>query len=141
MALALLNPATTTARTVGLPGLMIGLGTRSGVPGVGVVLATGAHTSPLGFVATSVRVDSDGLGYQRSARGVGSLLAGTHTVTVTVTRRSGLGDLVTIYLDGVRVLAEAEPAMTPAVRLAFTAGTGKLNDVHIVRTVAIAASG
>jgi hypothetical protein len=140
LALALLNPAKTTPSTVGLPGLMLGLGTRAGVPGVGVVLATGGRTSPLGFVATSVRVVSAGLGYQRVARGVGSLLTGTHKVTVAVTK-SGSGYLVTTYLDGVRVLAQLEPALTPTVRLAFTAGTGKLNDVHIVRTVAIAASG
>lgn len=141
LTLSLLNPATTTTRTLGLPGLMVGLGTRAGVPGTGIVLATGGGTSPLGFVGTSVQAGSSGLRYQRVARAIGSLLSGTHTVRVSVSRQGGPGDLVTIFLDGVRVLAENEPTMTSTVRLAFTAGTGKLNDVHIVRTVAIAASG
>ena len=141
LTLALLNPKATTARWVGLPGLMVGLGTRAGVPGVGVVLATGRRTSPLGLVGTSIRVDSTGLRYQQVARAIGSLLSGTHTVTVAVSGQAGPGDLVTIYLDGARVLVENEPTMTSTVRLAFTAGTGKLKDVHIVRTAAIAASG
>ncbi len=137
---ALLNPAKTNAGTVGAAGPMLGLGTSAGVPGLGVALVTGGHTSPLGFAATTVRVTSSGLGFQRVARGVGSLLTGTHLVRVTVSRGGG-GYVVTVYLDGVRVLAQAETGLPSSVRLAFTAGTGSLTDAHVVRTVAIAASG
>ncbi|HEX9032923.1 MAG TPA: hypothetical protein VF834_13875, partial [Streptosporangiaceae bacterium] len=137
---ALLNPATTKATTIGDAGSMLGLGTRAGVPGLGVVLATGGHTSPAGFAATSVAVGREGLRFQSKAPGIGSLLSGTHLVTVNVTG-SGQGPIVTIYLDDVQVLQVAEPTLTPTVRLAFTAGTGTLTDVQTVRSAAISASG
>ncbi|HEX9035328.1 MAG TPA: choice-of-anchor D domain-containing protein [Streptosporangiaceae bacterium] len=137
---ALLNPATTKATTIGDAGSMLGLGTRAGVPGLGVVLATGGHTSPAGFAATSVAVGPEGLRFQSKAPGIGSLLSGTHLVTVNVTG-SGQGPIVTIYLDDVQVLQVAEPTLSPTVRLAFTAGTGALTDVQTVRSAAISASG
>ncbi len=54
---------------------------------------------------------------------------------------SGGAYLVTVYLDGVRVLAQSETVLPSSVRLAFTAGTGSLTDAHVVRGVAIAATG
>ena len=145
MTLALLNPAKTTARTVGRPGTMLGLGNSRGVPGVGIVLGTdGAATRigpPADFVAITTAATWSGLTFQQWAQGIAPLTTGTHLVTVTVTRSGTLGIVVTIWLDGVRVLAAREPHLTTTVRLAFTAGTSTtLTNRHIVRDVAIAAS-
>lgn len=137
---ALLNPVKTTSSTLGAPGAMLGLGTSAGVPGVGVVLATDGPASPAGFVATSVAVNSTSLKYQRKAQGIGMLTTGTHLVTVNVTKSSTGGAVVTVYLDQVQVLQEAEPSLTSTVRLVFTAGTGTTTDLHIVRNVAVSAS-
>jgi len=141
MTFAMLKPKTTTSSTVGGSGGMLGLGTANGVPGLGVVLDTNGRTSPDGFVGLSVNVGANGLRYQRKAQGIGVLNAGTHTVTVNVTRSSTLGPIVTVYLDGAQVLQRAEPGLTRMVRLAFTAGTGATTDIQIVRNVAISASG
>jgi hypothetical protein len=65
----------------------------------------------------------------------------THSVTVTVTHSSALGYVLTVWLDGVQTMQEIEPTMTATVRLAFTAATGSVTDLHLVRDVAIAASG
>ncbi len=142
---ALLNPKAAKASTVGAAGPMLGLGTTAGVPGVGIALGTDGSASPVGapadFVGTSINVRSGGLIYQRWAHGIGTLTTGTHTVTVTVVKDSTLGMVVTVWLDGVQVLQEAEWKVTPTVLLAFTAGTGTATDVQIVRNVAIAASG
>ena len=141
MTFALLNPATTTPRTLGSAGNFLGLGEPSGVHGLGVVLDTNGRTSPEGFVGLSVKVGPNGLRFQSKAQGIEMLTAGTHTVTVNVTKSGTLGPIVTVYLDGVQVLQRAEPGLTRTVRLAFTAGTGTTTDVHIVRNVAISASG
>ncbi len=138
---ALLNPAKTTSGSVGDPGVMLGLGTKSGVPGVGVVLATDGPTSPAGFVGISTRAGLNGLRYQRTARGIGSLTLGTNTVTVTVSRLKNFGPVVTVYLDGVQQLQLAEPTLTSTVRLAFTAGTGAATELHLIRSVSISAAG
>jgi len=139
MTFALLNPNTTTARTLGGSGGFLGLGTSSGVPGLGVVLDTNGRASPAGFVGLSVNVGANGLRFQRKAQGIGVLTTGTHTVTVNVTKSRTLGPVVTVYLDGVQVLQRAEPGLTQTVRLAFTAGTGTTTDIHIVRNAAISA--
>jgi hypothetical protein len=53
--------------------------------------------------------------------------------------RSGSTDVLIVTLDGGQVLQSAEPLLARwgTVRLAFTAGTGALTDVHTVRDVAI----
>jgi hypothetical protein len=140
MTFALLDPAKTSIRTVGGLGVMLGLGTSFGVPGLGIALATDGAQSPAGFVGTSVRAATSGLKFQRKAQGIGMLTTGTHVVAVVVTKGSP-GALVTISLDGVQVLQVNEPTLSSQVRLAFTAGTGVTTDVHIVRNVAISANG
>jgi len=142
---ALLNPAATTARTLGGPGNLLGLGTSSVVPGVGVVIATdGSHSParrPDDFAALTVRVGIGGLRFQHVAHGIPPLRTGTHLVTVQVTKVAKLGLVVTVWLDGVQVLQRAEPSLGRTVRLAFTAGTGTAVDLHLVRSVSIAAAG
>ncbi len=48
---------------------------------------------------------------------------------------------MTVYLAGVQLLQVAEPTLTSSVRLAFTAGTGAVTELHLIRTVSISASG
>ena len=141
LTLALLNPATTTSSMIGSPGTMLGLGTSAGVPGIAAVLATDGPTSPAGFVALSAAVGTSGLRFQRAAHGIGSLTLGTNVVTVTVTKTAPVGVVMTVYLDGVQVLQQAEPTLTSTVRLAFTAGTAAATELHLVRDVSIAAAG
>lgn len=144
--LALLNPtAATTA--VGGSGPMLGL--SSSLPGVYVVLGTD-HTAPgwpnADFVALSTSQNNGALVLQSVAQGLSALRGGTHTVTVTVIKDATLGYVVTVWLDGVRMLQNAEPTLTPTVRLGFTAATGNGltggtggTDVQIVRDVAASA--
>jgi hypothetical protein len=139
MTFALLNPAKSSVKTLGSAGVDLGLGTKAGVPGLGIVLATDGPQSPAGFVATSVTVGPNGLKFQRKAQGIGLLSAGTHVVAVNVTKNGKAGAIVTIFLDGVQVLQIAEPQLTATARLAFTAGTGTTTDMHLVRNVAISA--
>jgi Abnormal spindle-like microcephaly-assoc'd, ASPM-SPD-2-Hydin len=141
MTFALLNPDLASVRTLGGLGVQLGLGTSLGVRGLGVALATDGPQSPAGFVGLSVSDNTNGLLFQRKAQGIGVLDAGTHVVAVNVTRDSKLGVVVTVFLDGVQVIQESEPTLTRNVRLAFTAGTGTKTDIHIVRNVAISASG
>ena len=66
---------------------------------------------------------------------VGQLTSGTHTVRVTL--QAGV---LTVYVDGGAVV-NRKVTVTATALLAFTAGTGHLTDVHVVRNAALAASG
>ncbi|HXP22243.1 MAG TPA: choice-of-anchor D domain-containing protein [Streptosporangiaceae bacterium] len=141
MAFALLDPSKSSPSSVGGNGSLIGLG---GMPGVAVILGTepAATGWPKGqFIALTTGETGGVLVPQVASQGIGPLRSGTHIVTVTVTNGGTLGEVMTVWLDGVKVLQSAEPTLTSTVRLAFTAGTGTLTDLHIVRGVSIAASG
>src|SRR5450432_643137 len=103
-----------------------------------VVRPNGPSTN---FAAITSGVQAGTLSFQRVAQGIAVLRSGTHSVTVTVTHSGALGYVLTVWLDGVQTMQEIEPTMTATVRLAFTAGTGSVTDLHLVRDVAIAASG
>lgn len=143
LTLALLNPATTTINLLGGSGLQLGLGSKVGVPGVGVVLGTANQegtTDPPTFIGTTIRTGPSGaLEFGPTAKGLGSLTAGTDTVTVSVARSGSLGLVLTVRLNGVEVLQAAEPKLTPTVRLAFTAGSGSPAELQVVRSVAVSA--
>ena len=57
--------------------------------------------------------------------------------------RGGGTDVLIVTLDGEQVVQSAEPLLSQwgTARLAFTAGTGALTDVHTVRDVAISTAG
>jgi hypothetical protein len=140
----LLDPAKSSATTVGGTGTMLGLGSKAGVPGMGIALGTDGQAGPSGppadFVGITRIIENGTLRFQVNAYGVGSLATGTHTVTITVTR-SGTVPVVTVWLDGVQVIQQDEPTLTPTVRLAFTAGTGATQtNMQLVRDVAISAT-
>lgn len=152
MTLALLNPAATTATSVGGTGPLVGAGGLKGVFVLfGIDHTIGSPWPKTDFVATSLGNEStDGLGTlaidpQFVAQGLSSLrCGGTHTATVTVVQavvNGASSDVLSVWLDGVRVLQDAEPRLTATVRLAFTAANGSARtDADIVRDVAVAAS-
>lgn len=143
MTLALLNPSVTTEKTLGDDGLMLGVGTSSGLPGLAVELATASNLSgfPPNFAALTMHANHGALsGFQRRAYGIGWLPAGTHAVGVSVKKFPALGVVISVWLDGVLILQHREPYLTPTVRLAFTAGTSaQLTTTQVVRDIAISA--
>jgi hypothetical protein len=141
MAFALLDPAKSTPSSVGGNGSLLGLG---GMPGVSVILGTDPASPgwPKGqFIALSTGETGGVLVPQVASQGIGPLRSGTHIVSVSVAKNGTLGEVVTVFLDGVQVLQSAEPKLTATVRLAFTAGTSSLTDLHVVRNISVAASG
>jgi hypothetical protein len=145
IAVGLLNPKLTTSNTLGKNGFWLGLGRRSGVPGLGVAFGTASPPGGLtpDFVATTRLANATGLsGFQRFAHGIGSLTGGTSIIRISITKGSAGKPVLRVWLDGVLVLAENERVLTPRVRLAFTAGTSaKLFNWQLVKSVAISAAG
>jgi hypothetical protein len=141
MTFALLNPATTKPTSVGGNGASLGFG---GLSGVAVVLGTNHKVTgwpSTDFAGLSTGATGGVLVLQHLSQGIGPLRTGTHTVTVSVVNGGGsVGEVVTVWMDGVQVLNYAEPTLTSGVILAFTAGTGTLTDLQAVRDVSIAAS-
>jgi hypothetical protein len=139
---ALLNPAATTATSVGSDGVGLGL---AGLQAVAFTL----DTQPFGkyklsnFVGVSARTDPTThlLRLQATDRGISPLRSGTHLIGVRVTTNTAGTDVLIVSLDGEQVFQQAEPELNQwsKVRLAFTAGTSTLTDVQTVRTVAISA--
>ncbi len=141
MTLSLLNPASVTASSVGGNGPELGAG---GLAGVSVMFATDhavAGWPRSDFIALATGASGGALAPAQVAQGLSAVRGGPHTVTVAVDSSATLGWVVTVWLDGTRELQDAEPVLTPAVLLAFTAGTGTGTDVQAVRNVAVAASG
>ncbi len=136
---ALLNPAKSTASSLGAAGGGLGF---AGLTGVAVTLDTFKDTGyPTNNFAGLSNTSSNGLlKFQAFARVIPQLRVGTHTVIVDVTRDTATGmDAIIVYLDGARVLARDEPTLTATSLIAFTGGTGGATDFHIVRDVAISA--
>jgi hypothetical protein len=78
----------------------------------------------------------------RSLRLLGtSLLTGAGVAAGALPRPKNLRPVVTVYLAGVQLLQLAEPTLTSSVRLAFTAGTGAVAELHLIRTVSFSAFG
>jgi hypothetical protein len=139
---ALLNPAQTSATSVGRGGGDLGFG---GLPGIAVTLVTyhDRRYPAANFAGISTGTRPDGLlSFQTSVRGIAPLRSGTHQVGISVTSSGGM-DVLIVTLDGQQIFQQPEPALTTwgTVRLAFTGGTGGLTDVHAVRDVAISVAG
>jgi hypothetical protein len=142
LTVALLDPASSSATSVGGTGAELGFG---GLTGVAVTLVTHQDPGyPAGnFIGISTGLKSPGqLAFQSIAQGIAPLRDGTHTVGIKVVRSGGT-DVLIVTLDGEQVFQSAEPLLTTwgTARLAFTAGTGALTDVHTVRDVAISTAG
>jgi hypothetical protein len=133
---ALLDPGKATATGVGGNGGELGYG---GLPGIAVALVTYRSTGYPGsnFVAISTGTSNGLLTFQTYVKGIARIRSGTHIVKVQVVN----GDVLIVWLDGQQILQQAEPGLTATSLLAFTAGTGTVTDLHIVRNAAIAAAG
>jgi predicted lipoprotein with Yx(FWY)xxD motif len=130
MTFALLNPATASGAQ-GSGGAGVGFAKLSGVAVVfDTHQVTGYPSSNFAGIATGA--SSTGvLTLTSSVNEIGQLRAGTHNVEVTVT-----GGVLVAYFDGAQILAQ-KVTLPPTVKLAFTAATGKLTDMHAVRDAAI----
>jgi hypothetical protein len=133
MTFALLNPSYSDT-TQGSGGSAMGFG---GLSGVAVAFDThqvkGYPSSNFAAIATGT-ASAGVLKFAQTVKEIGQLRAGTHNVTITVT-----GTILTVYFDGAQILQKQVP-VPPAALLAFTAGTGALDDVHAVRDTAISAA-
>ncbi|MGC0314661.1 lectin-like domain-containing protein [Kitasatospora acidiphila] len=129
---ALLDPAADTAKSLGWSGG--GLGYQS-LTGVAVTMDTFKATgAPSGnYMAITVK---GGTGFVQTATDVPNLRSGPHAVSVSVS-----GTTLTASIDGVQVLNASVPTLPPAALVAFTGGTGGLDDIHTVRDVNIQANG
>jgi predicted lipoprotein with Yx(FWY)xxD motif len=132
MTFALLSPTTANGA---LGSAAAGLGFAH-LPGVAVVFdtheVTGYPSSNFAAIATGV-TSTGALKLTSSVKEIGQLRAGTHNVEVTVN-----GGVLVVYLDGAQILAQ-RVTLPRTVKLAFTAGSGKLTDMHTVRDAAISA--
>jgi hypothetical protein len=134
MAFALLSP-TTKPTAIGAAGAGLGL---AGLPGIGVVLSTyqpaGAPSD--NYIAiTSGTLNGQPIILQYSGA-VPPLRTGTHTVTITLQ-----ASVLSVSIDGTRILRRPFGALPPKMLLAFTAATGSKTDSHLIRNAAITATG
>lgn len=130
MTFALLSPATaSTAHGSGGSGL--GFAKLSGVAVVFDTHQVAGYPSS-NFAGIATGASSTGvLRLTSSVNEIGQLRAGTHNVEVTVT-----GGVLVVYFDGAQILAQ-KVTLPRTVKLAFTAATGQLTDMHAVRDAAI----
>ncbi|HEX9622830.1 MAG TPA: hypothetical protein VF979_00520, partial [Streptosporangiaceae bacterium] len=131
---ALLDPAKSSATSLGADGPRLGLGGLTGVAAIMVSkIFKGYPTS--NFIATTIRSNGKVLVIQNLNRNIGPLRTGTHTVGVHITSSK----VLQIWLDGELVIQQPEPRLTSTALLAFTGGTGDGFQNQVVRDVAISA--
>ena len=77
--------------------------------------------------------------FQVRALSIAPLRTGTHIMSLRITTNTAGTDVLIVSLDGNQIFQQPEPLLNKwkTVRVAFTAGTGSLTDVHIVREVAL----
>jgi hypothetical protein len=131
---AMLNAASSTPHSLGAGGGGLGF---AGLPGVAVTVDTyqGGNDPSGNFIGLATGTANGQLTYAATATDVPNLRTGVHDVVVSVT-----GTLVTVSVDGVRVLSVTAP-VPASVLPAFTGATGGLTDQHTVRAVAISSGG
>lgn len=136
MTFALLDPSTQTATSVGAAGPQLGFG---GLSGLAATLISKIYPGyPSGnFAGISAGTNGTVLTFQTWVRNIAPLRSGTHTMVVQITA----GDVMIISLDGQQLMQQAEPGLPSTALLAFTAGTGTPTDNHVIRNVAISATG
>ena len=124
MTFAMLDAAKATTTSLGAGAGELGFG---GLPGVAVALDTFPSQS-VGIVTGQTK---SGLVYAAKTTRVPNLRSGTHVIGVTVT-----GSSIAVTVDG-KSAVTASVALPPTVLVAFTGGTGGLNDDHDVSGVSI----
>jgi hypothetical protein len=131
---SLLNPATSSPRSLGGTGWKLGFG---GLSGVAVVLDTvkNAGDPSSNFIGIATGVNGSSLAFAQTNSQIPPLRQGSHTVGVSVS-----GETITVTLDGTQYLS-ATVSLPPQVLVAFTGSTAIKTDVHTVSGVAITAGG
>ncbi len=133
---ALLDPASSTATSIGADGALLGFGALTGVATMMVTKLVSGYPSS-NFVGTATQSDGTILVVQRPPnRNIEQLNVGTHTFRVHITS----DDVLEVWMDGALVLQQSEPTLTSTALLAFTAATGADGiENHVVRDIAITA--
>jgi hypothetical protein len=136
MTFALLAP-TTKASSVGAWGSGLGL---QNLTGVAVVLSTypimGIQSS--NFISI-VNAAATGLTPLVTKVPVGQLASGTHSVAVTLVKSTSGNYSLTVSIDG-EAVGHTGVTVASTALMAFTAGTGHLTNIHLVRNAALAAA-
>ena len=133
---ALLDPASSTATSIGADGAQLGFGGLTGVATMMVTKLVSGYPSS-NFVGTATQSDGTILVVQRPPnRNIEQLNVGTHTFRVHITS----DQVLEVWMDGALVLQQSEPTLTSTALLAFTAATGADGiENHVVRDIAITA--
>jgi hypothetical protein len=134
MCFALLTP-TTSPTAIGTAGAGLGL---AGLPSIAVVLSTyqpaGAPSD--NYIAITSGTTNGQPTLRQYSGAVPPLRVGTHTVTITVQ-----ASVLSVSIDGTRLLHRPMGTLPAKMLLAFTAATGSRTDNHLVRNAAITATG
>jgi Abnormal spindle-like microcephaly-assoc'd, ASPM-SPD-2-Hydin/PQQ-like domain len=138
---ALLDPTTSTATSVGADGVSDGF---AGLGGIAIGMDTdtapnvGANSN-YAYIAKGT-AGATGLDLVQQAEAIPPLRSGPNLVTVRI-MPNGSADIITVWLDGKQIMQQTVTAVPPTALLAFTGATGTRTDVHLVRDVAISATG
>jgi hypothetical protein len=133
---AMLDPAHSTAHSLGYNGGGLGF---SGLTGVAVTLDTfqPGNVASNNFIGVATRAGTtkDSLTYIATATNIPALRIGTHVIAVAVSK-----GVLKVAIDGTQVISTAVTLPT-TVFPAFTGSTGYHTDVHTVRNVSISSNG
>ena len=129
----LLDPATSSATSLGKPGATMGFGSLGGVA---VVLDTfqnagDPYSNFVGLANSTAGSTAPAMHYLVTQQEAADLRTGTHFVDVLV-----VGGVMSLSIDGGPSIRQRVTLPANAL-LAFSAGTGALYDAHVVRNVTI----
>lgn len=129
---ALLDPAKSSAASLGADGPQLGYGGLTGVAAM-IVSKFAPGYPAANFVGAAAKSDGKLLVVQSLNRNIEPLNSGLHTVRVHITANK----VLEIWLDGELVIQQPEPTLTSTALLAFTGGTGTGYQDQSVRDIAI----
>ena len=130
----MLDPATSSASSVGTNGSGLGV---AGLAGVAVAFVTypqnGIDSNNFAMITTSA-AGGTGLSVVASTTNLPNLRGTNRSVVVKVT-----GTVVTVALDGVQILSANVPSLTATAYVGYTASTGGGTDVHSISAAQVLA--
>lgn len=133
--LALIDPAINGQNALGAGGADLAFGDLTGYCFAFVTNGQQGLTAP--FVGIGHQSGTTPIIWDYTNQSLAALTRNvTHSARVTV-----INGAATIYLDGSSVLTGSVTLVSPAVRVAFTAATGGINDRHAVSNVTIQSVG
>jgi hypothetical protein len=136
LTLTLANAQQLTPTALGGAGSLLGYG---GINGVAVALSTWGTTTNSSFnsigIVTGVD-DTGNLTWEIDSNSIPSLRSAPNLVSVAIR-----GKLLTVWVNGFKILTSRVHALAPSVYIGFTGGTGQSTDIHSVSEVQIASGG